>query len=83
MGALPQLHHSAASSSFVNIILEVLAVDEFLDLILECNALFSSVTNVFMVLAIFILIPFGTVSTQRVRQLEYSSLFRSHEVVLP
>ena len=59
----------------VNVILEVPAMDEFLDLILECNAFFGSVTDVLVVFAIITLIPFGVVSTQWVRLLEYSSLF--------
>ena len=66
----------------INGVLEVPAVDEFLNLILKCNALFSRVTDVLVVSAIFTLIPFGEVSTQRVRLLEYSSLFRGHEDVL-
>ena len=63
----------------VNVVLEVPTVDEFLNLILKCNALFSGVTDVLMVSTIFILIPFGAISTQQVRPLEYPSLFCSHE----
>ena len=47
----------------VNVVLEVPATNEFLDLILECNALFSSVTDVLIVLTIFTLIPFRAVPT--------------------
>ena len=65
----------------VNVVLEAPTTNELLDFILEHNALFRGVTNVLMVSTIFILIPLGTVSTQRVRPLEYSSLFHDHEDV--
>ena len=55
----------------VNVILEVPMVDEFLDLILEHDALLSGVTDVLMELAVFVLIPLRVVSTQQVRPLEY------------
>ena len=67
----------------VNVVLEVPAVDEFLDLIFECNALFSSVTDVLVVSTKFTLIHFRAVSTQWVRPLEYPSLLRGHEDILP
>ena len=66
----------------VDVVLEVPAMDEFLNFILECNALFSGVTDIFMVLTIFIMIPLGAISMQRVKSFEYSSLFHSHEDVL-
>ena len=46
-------------------------MDEFLNLILKRDALLGGVTNFLVVSAVFILIPLGTVSTQRVRPLEY------------
>ena len=66
----------------VNVVLEVPAADEVLDLTLECDTLLGDVTNVLVKLAIFVLIPLRAVSTQRVRPLEYSSLFCDHENIL-
>ena len=54
----------------VNVVLEVPAANEFLNFILKCNAFFNSVTDVIMLSAIFVLIPFRAVSTQWVRPLE-------------
>ena len=67
----------------VNVVLEVPVAGELLDFILECNALFSGVTDVLVVSTIFIMIPFRAISTQRVRPLEYPSLFCSHKDVIP
>ena len=41
----------------VNVVLEVLAADEFLDLILERDALLCGVTDVLVVSTVFVLIP--------------------------
>ena len=62
--------------------MEVPLVDELIDLIFEGDAFLSRVTNIFVVLIVFILIPFGAVSMQRVRHLEYPSLLRGHKDVL-
>ena len=47
----------------IDIILEVPATNEFLNLIFEGDALLSGVTDAFMELAVLILVPFGAVST--------------------
>ena len=66
-----------------NVVLEVPTVDEFLDLILKCDALLSGVIDILVVSVAFVLILLGAVSTQRVRLFEYPNLFRDHEDVLP
>ena len=48
----------------IDVVLEVFAADDFFNLILECNALFSGVTDVLMISTIFILIPLGAISMQ-------------------
>ena len=70
------------SPSAIDIILEVLAADELFNFILKRDTLLCGVTNVFVVSTIFVLILLGTVSMQRVRPFEHSSLFCCHENVL-
>ena len=41
-----------------DVVLEVLLSDEFFDIVLECDAFFSGVANILMVLAILVLIFF-------------------------
>ena len=67
----------------VDVILEVLTVNEFLDLIIKCDTLLGGVTNVLVESTIFILVPLRAVSTQRVRPFKYFSLLRDHKDVLP
>ena len=55
----------------VDVVLEVPTMNEFLDLILECDALLGGVTDVLVVSTVFVLIPLGVVSMQRVKLLEY------------
>ena len=66
----------------VDVVLEVPAVNELIDLILGGDALLSGMTNVFVESAAFVLVPLGTVSTQRVRPLEYPRMLCSHKNVL-
>ena len=47
----------------VDVILEVPAADELRDLIIEGDAFLSRVTNIFVEPTIFVLVPFGAVST--------------------
>ena len=51
------------SPPVVNVVLEVLATDKFLDLILECDTLLGGVTNVPVESVAFVLIPLRAVST--------------------
>ena len=67
----------------VDVILEVPMADKLLDLIFEGDVLLSRETEFFVVSAVFVLIPFGAVSMQWVRHLEYTSLLRGHKYVLP
>ena len=67
----------------VDVILEEPVANEFLNLILESDALLSGVTDVLVESAIFVLIPLRAVSMKRVRPLEYPSLLRGYEDILP
>ena len=67
----------------VAVVLEVLAANELLYLILEGDAFLSGVADVLVVLIVFALVPFGGVTMQRVRPLEYPCLLCSHENVFP
>ena len=67
----------------VDVILEVPATNELLDLIIEGDALLSGVTDVLVALTMFVLVPLGVVSTQQFKPLEYPGLLHSHENVLP
>ena len=55
------------SPPIVDVIMEVLAVNELLDLILEGDALLSGVTDVLVVQTVFVLVPLGAVCMQQVR----------------
>ena len=66
----------------IDIVLEVPMANELLDLILEGDALLNGITDAFVEPAVFVLVPLGTVSTQRVKLLEYPRLLCSHENVL-
>ena len=70
------------SPLFVDVVLEVPAANELLDLILEGDALLNGMANILVEPAIFVLVSLRAVSTQRVRPLEYPSLLRGHEDVL-
>ena len=48
-------------ASIVDVVLEIPFTDEFFDLILEHNALFSGMAEIFVISAILILISFGVV----------------------
>ena len=51
------------SPHIVDVILEVPAADEFLDLILEGDALLNYMTDIFVKPTVFVLVPLGAVST--------------------
>ena len=56
-------------SSVMDVVPKVPITDEFLDLILEYDALLSGVADILVVPTILILISSGAVSSQRVRSL--------------
>ena len=66
----------------IDVILEVLATNELLDLILEGDALRRGVTNVLVVPTVFVMVPLEAVSKQRIRPLKYPSLLRGQENIL-
>ena len=71
------------SPPIVDVILEVLAVNKLLDLILEGDTFLSRVTDVLVVPTVFVLVLLGAVSTQWVKLFEYPSLLRGYENILP
>ena len=62
----------------VDVILKVPTANEFLNLILESDVLFSGVTDILVVSAVFILISLRSISMQWVRPLEYPSFLCNH-----
>ena len=48
-------------ASVVDVVSEIPITDEFFDLILECNAFFSGVADIYMISTILILVSFGVV----------------------
>ena len=68
--------------SIVHVVLDVPVVNELLDLILKGDTLLNGVTGILVVPIIFVLVPLGAISAQRVRLLEYPSLLCSHKNVL-
>ena len=67
----------------VDVILEVAATNELLNLILEGDAFLNCVANVLVVPIIFVMVLLRAVSMQRVRPLKYPSLLHSHKNILP
>ena len=65
----------------IDVILELPTTNELLNLVFEGDALLGGVTDVFMEPTVLVLVPFGVVSMQRVRPLEYSRLLCCHEKI--
>ena len=57
-------------------------VNELLNLIFEGNALFSGMTDVFVEPVVLVMVPFGVVSMQWVRPLEYPHLLSYENILL-
>ena len=69
-------------TSVADIVPEVSLSDEFFDLILEHDALFSGVADISMISAVFVLIPLRVVSPHRIGSFVHARVLCGQEYIL-